>query len=80
MLLDYIGHSCNQFPIGGFAFFRADGVAEIAVQGVPVPSGSGDFDQMADSPLHPGCGGVEYGIYRNIGDINALMFIGLFII
>ena len=50
-LLDHIGHSCDEFPIGGFAFFRTDGVAEIAVQGVPVPSGPGDFDQMADNPL-----------------------------
>ena len=51
-LLDHIGHSCDELAVGGLALFCADGVAEIAVQGVPVPSGPGDFNQMTDGPLH----------------------------
>ena len=90
-LLDDVGHPGDEFPIGGLAFFRADGIAEVAVQGIPVASGPGDFNQMPDSPLHTGGGGVEHdgqlgiktegdGVYRNIGGIKVLYFIGLFIV
>ena len=81
-------HVCkagDEFSVGGFAFFGADGVAEVAVQGVPVPSGPGDLDQVADGPLHLGSGGVEdkrqlgvETICWNIYGINVLLFIGLY--
>ena len=111
-LFDNIAHSGDELAVGGLAFLCADGVAEITVQNVPVAPGPGDFDQVADGPLHPGGGGVEHGcqlgvqsegdgidvcpilhhqqdgldgvtrncIYRDIGGINVLIFIGLFLL
>ena len=84
-LFYHIAHSCDEFSIGGLAFFGADGVAEVAVQGFPVASGPGDFDEVADGPLHPGSGGVKdhrqlgiEAICWNIYGINVLLFIGLY--
>ena len=84
-LIHHIGHSGNKLPIGGLPFFSADGIAEIAVQSVPVASGPGYLHQVPDGPFHPGSGGVEddrqlgvEAICWNIYGINVLLFIGLY--
>ena len=43
-----VGDPGDEFAIGGFAFFGADGVAEVAHQHIHVASGPGDLHQMAD--------------------------------
>ena len=84
-LIHHIGHSRNKLSVGGFAFFGTDGVAEVAVQHLPVASGPGYLHQVPDGPFHPGSSGVENHrqlrietICWNIYGINVLLFIGLY--
>ena len=84
-LLHYIGHSGDEFTVGGFSFFGADGVAEISVQDIQFASGPGNLDQVPDGSFHPGSSGVKHNsqlgvetICWNIYGINVLLFIGLY--
>ena len=49
-LLYHVAHPGDELAVGGFAFFGTDGIAEVTVQYLPVPSGPGDFNQVADGP------------------------------
>ena len=64
-----VGKSRHELPVGRLTLFGTDSVAEVAHQHVHVPTAPGHFHQMADGPLHPGCGGVEPGCQLGIETI-----------
>ena len=59
-LTDHIGQPRDEFAVGGLAPVGADGVAEIPAQHVHVSPSPGHLNKVADCPLYPGSGGIEF--------------------
>ena len=55
----------NKFGICRLAFCIGNCVSEESLQGIEVASVPGDFDGMADGPLHSAGGGLE--CFRHLG-------------
>ena len=61
----------DEFRVGGLALGIADGVAEEALQGVQIAPVPGDFNGVANGPLHSGRSclegfrhlGVQWGLF-----------------
>ena len=69
--LELVRNQGDEFRIGGLALGVADGVAEEPLQSVQIAPIPGDFNGVADGPLHPaGCGAKVFGYLRieNLGD------------
>ena len=65
MQLQFVSDKGNKFGIRGFSLGIADGIAEKSLQCIQVASVPGDFDGMADGPLHTAGGGLE--CFRHLG-------------
>ena len=59
MKLQLIRDKSDKFGIGRFSLGVADGIAKESLQGVQIAPVPGDFDGVADGPLHSGRGGLE---------------------
>ena len=57
--LELVRNQGDELTIGGLSFGIGHRIAEEALQGVQVPSVPGDFNGMADGPLHSGRRGLE---------------------
>ena len=71
-----VGNHGDAFAIGGLAFDAADGVAEVLLQSVHVPSVPCHFDGVTDGSFHSGRGGcvlLGYGGVQNLGDTVQLV-------
>ena len=57
--LQSVRNEGDELRIGGLSFGVADGIAKESLQSVQIPSVPGDFNGVADGPLHSGRGGAE---------------------
>ena len=57
--LQLVRNQGDELGIGGLALGVGYRIAEEALEGVQIPSVPGDFNGMADGPLHPAGGGAE---------------------
>ena len=69
--LELVRNQGDELRIGGFSLGVADGVAEEPLEGVQVSSVPGDFNGVANGPLHSGRScleGFRHLRIQNLGD------------
>ena len=63
--LQFVRNQGDEFRIGGLAFGVGNRIAEEPLEGIQVAPVPGNFNGVADGPLHPGWGGAE--VFGHLG-------------
>ena len=66
--LQFVSDKCDEFRVGRLTFCIADSIPKKSLQSVQITSVPGDFDGVADGPLHTAGGGLE--CFRHLGVEN----------